>query len=167
MFDNIHGTYLCSVIDRESRKSVIRRMVKLIKDSKVQFDAIAFRGASGALIAPIIADRLNKKLIMVRKEHSHSWCEVEGDKLGKTYIIIDDCVESGETIRAMVSKLHKEYHFRHYKCVGVFLYLHCNREAKSSIVDITKMLGAPVHGFFSQENFTVYYDQWGNFSVNE
>ena len=64
-----------------------------------EFDALAFRGMSGALIAPSVALRLNKSMILVRKENddSHSGMCAEGDKTARTYIIIDDFQSTGYT----------------------------------------------------------------------
>lgn len=49
---------------------------------------------SGALIAPIVALRMNKPIIMVRKssEKSHSSRIVEGYKAASKYVILDDLI---------------------------------------------------------------------------
>lgn len=73
-----------------------------------QFDALAFTGMSGALIAPLVAMRMDKPLIMVRKrgEQSHAGSMyVEGDYNARRYIIIDDLVASGDTARRIVHEI--------------------------------------------------------------
>lgn len=69
--------------------------------STLDFDAIAFRGNSGAVYASPLAIRLNKSLILVRKDttSTHSSALVEGDKAARTYLIVDDFIASGETVQ--------------------------------------------------------------------
>ena len=103
--------------------SRIRNVVKAIRASKIQFDAIAYRGNSGALIAPGVAIALNKPLILVRKnnENSHSSYSVEGYVRPEcSYIIVDDFVSSGATIEAITVDITQEV--PDTLCVGVFLY---------------------------------------------
>lgn len=87
------------------RKNVYK-IVNLLRGK--EFDAIAFRGMSGATIAPSVALALNKSLIMVRKpkDGSHSDMRVEGDRTARTYVIIDDFQSTGETVRAIVEDVH-------------------------------------------------------------
>lgn len=68
------------------------------------FDTIAFRGMSGALIAPILALNLQKELILVRKpdDDTHSWYKVEGNKSANRYVIVDDFESSGHTKRTII-----------------------------------------------------------------
>src|SRR4051812_10409313 len=59
--------------------------------SRYDFDAIAFRGLSGALFAPTVAMKMGKTLIAVRKKSTiHSSRIVEGDYNARRYIILDD-----------------------------------------------------------------------------
>lgn len=68
----------------------------------LDFDAIAFRGLSGALISPTLALMLEKTLCAVRKpstqEVSHGFYQVEGDQGARRYIIVDDFISSGTTV---------------------------------------------------------------------
>lgn len=93
--------------------------VKFLKTKN--FDAIAFRGLSGALFAPILAMRLNKTLLAVRKgEDSHSSQMVEGDFGAKRYIIVDDFIAGGSTVYNIMKEIHSEV--KHAECVGFFGY---------------------------------------------
>ena len=67
------------------------------------FEAIAFRGMSGALVSIPLALKMGKTLIMVRKpdEDTHSSYPVEGDTQAKRYVIVDDFVASGDTVKAV------------------------------------------------------------------
>jgi adenine/guanine phosphoribosyltransferase-like PRPP-binding protein len=78
---------------------------------KKKFDSIAFRGMSGALIAPIVANRMNKELILVRKDTdsgsgSHADQLVEGNSGSKRYVILDDFISSGLTTKEIVSSVN-------------------------------------------------------------
>ena len=79
-----------------------------------EFDTIALRGMSGALMAPILSIILGKPFTMVRKEGegSHSSLPIEGCISFQTYVIVDDFVVSGETARICIGilqymRLHK------------------------------------------------------------
>lgn len=77
-------------------------MALALKD--VDFEAIAYRGNSGALVAPAVAARMGKRLIMSRKpgENSHSSSHIEGPKWALRYVIVDDFVSTGRTINTIV-----------------------------------------------------------------
>jgi hypoxanthine phosphoribosyltransferase len=131
--------YLCFVLNIKARKLIIKRLIEEIYKSSLEFDSIVFRGMSGAVIAPSIADKLNKDLILCRKsEERHSFHDIEyvGSNIG-SYIIIDDLICSGKTILAITEMIDAEWHTketvrkRNYpnekeiprpKCVGIFLY---------------------------------------------
>ena len=120
----IYTNYLGKAVDVTRRANTIKQLVRIIRKSKVQFDCIAFTGVSGALIAPAVADKLGKGIIVVRKakDNSHHRVDAEVEVGGKTYIIIDDLICSGETITNIVGKLGGCSRFDHYTPVGVFLY---------------------------------------------
>ena len=93
----------------------------------MEFDAIAFRGMSGCLFAAVLAYELRKPMIMVRKRvkrgdggyttDSHSSMFVEGDQSARTYIIVDDFIASGATVR----EIHKEIKevMPEARCIGI------------------------------------------------
>lgn len=128
-----HADYMNYAVRADDRKKVIekavRRLRALIKDG-CQFDTIAFTGMSGALIAPVIADRLGKPFTLVRKttHDCHSFCVVEGwVEDGMTYIVIDDLVSTGETLNRIhdelcnvcrCPKLVGFYSYTHYRIMG-------------------------------------------------
>jgi orotate phosphoribosyltransferase len=109
----------------EIRQKVSRRIITLLrsmeKRNDIQFDAIAARGLSGFLFAPIVAMALNKTLLMVRKgERCHSGHTVEGDYGARNYIIIDDFISSGNTISATIDAVAEEVPTA--RCVGMVHY---------------------------------------------
>jgi len=90
-----------------------------------QFDAIAFRGMSGAMVAPVLAYSLHKSVIMVRKpkmmtQEHHSPLTVEGDKDAGRYLIVDDFRCSGETVRAILEEIRD--FAPEARCMGALFY---------------------------------------------
>ena len=83
------------------------------------FEAIAFRGMSGALISIPLALKMGKTMIMVRKEEDdcHSDYPVEGDTQAKRYVIVDDFVASGDTVKAIKKAIAK--FAPDSECIGV------------------------------------------------
>lgn len=120
----LKSMYLDKALDITSRKIAIANMVKKIKKNfdLNKIDAIACCGYSGLLIAPSVADILGKSLLIVRRQctTTHSCYLVEGDIDSKTYIIIDDFINTGETINYIITTISR-YHPP--KCVGIVCYL--------------------------------------------
>lgn len=98
---------------------VVNNIVVELEPICNKFDAIAVSGASMMLIAPIVAYKLKKNVILVRKpeEVCNSSYRVEG-KHSQTYIIIDDLVASGDTIR----RIKEGADTIDCKCFGVCVY---------------------------------------------
>lgn len=95
------SSYMKSFLEVETLKPIVENVVEKLKKKK--FDTIAYRGQSGALIAPIVALRMGKGLILVRKDEdsTHSLYKTEG-AIAKRYVIIDDFIASGRTAQAIV-----------------------------------------------------------------
>lgn len=106
---HIDSIYLSRALDPVEIANVITAAERQLKN--VEFDAIAFRGMSGALIAPIIAYLMHKSLIMVRKpktaEPNHSGRLIEGDMYATRYVIIDDCTSTGQTVNTIHDEIRK------------------------------------------------------------
>lgn len=136
--DVVKSDYLSNVMSPLGLQKAVRKTINIIRKSGVEFDAIAFRGLSGALVGPAVACRMKKGFLAVRKmkeEESHSTVAVEGAvKADCQYIIIDDLISSGATVWNIVTELNKfqyvefansckaVYYSHKRKCVGVFLY---------------------------------------------
>lgn len=97
--DKITASHISFAIDVHNLRFSIDGAVEVLKH--YELDAIAFRGMSGALIGPSIALRLNKSMILIRKDNdnSHSGMNAEGDPTARTYIIVDDFQSSGSTAK--------------------------------------------------------------------
>jgi adenine/guanine phosphoribosyltransferase-like PRPP-binding protein len=106
---------------------------------KFQFTHVAFSGYSGALVAPQVAKRLDKQILVIRKpdENCHSSANLEFVWITpKTtykrniytqtwsllrYVIIDDFISSGKTIRRIRKTIQQTYRGK-TRCVGVIIY---------------------------------------------
>ena len=96
------------------------------KEGVDNFDTIVCIGVSGMLLAPMLAAKYHKELIVVRKglEGTHSKCILESSgKPCHKYIIIDDLMASCNTVRNLLKSV-SEHKNRRAKCVGIFLYYH-------------------------------------------
>lgn len=101
--DYYHAGYTGSIIKTSVLREKIRQAMKILRPMADQFEGIAFRGASGMFPGPILALRLRKSIILVRKgEETHSTYPVEGDRAVKSYIIVDDQIATGSTIEAIM-----------------------------------------------------------------
>lgn len=81
------------------------------------------RGVSGMLVGAPLAYELGKPIVIVRKsDGSHSGHSVEGPTCVGRYAIIDDLVDSGDTLREIVAKVKE--HDADARCVSVMLYAH-------------------------------------------
>lgn len=121
---NLQTGYLHRGLTHDSLKTTVNKIVKKLKTNNIHhtFDAIAFRGISGALFAPLLAAKLDKNLFAIRKPdvRAHSYRSVEGDYDSKRYVIIDDLICSGETIRAIMETMKDQV--KDSQCVGIILY---------------------------------------------
>lgn len=103
----------------KDREKLIKTAVDILRTWRKDFDAIAVSGYSSAMTAPIIASRLRKNLVLVRKpsEERFSNHSVEGI-WGQRVLFLDDLVDSGNTFRRIKSGL------KDINCeiVGFYLY---------------------------------------------
>lgn len=83
----------------------------------VPFEAIAVRGVSGLGMGAAVSYETGIPLVIVRKpgEQSHG-NQVEGPGLIAKFLVLDDIISSGETMRTIIGALNPA------ECVGVLLY---------------------------------------------
>lgn len=117
------------LFQKEKRDKIVRDLVKQLTPHIDKFDAIAVSGYSMALIGPIIADRLNKNIVLVRKdsEDRRSGHIVEGIH-NQRCIFIDDLIDYGKTFDRVWTNVQS------IGCtvVGYILYVH---KFQSSFMD--------------------------------
>lgn len=127
---NIQSAYLRSALDPKLLAEFMKKTVPWL--AQFNFDAIAFRGVSGALVAPLLAYTMDKPLIVVRKpqavESRHAQLEVEGDCNAQRYLIVDDFCSTGKTVAAILEGV---YEFAaQARCIGGLFYdtpINCRR----------------------------------------
>ncbi len=75
-----HYESLERVVKPNDLKETCRNLRQQIDATGIQFDAIAFTGMSGALVAPVLCYMMDKYPLIVRpdKSNKHSSHEVEG-----------------------------------------------------------------------------------------
>jgi hypothetical protein len=128
---------------QERTKIVSKNLLQLKK--VLNYDAIAFRGYSGAGMAFPVSYLTGLPLMLVRKtnlynqltDNSHGYL-VEGDDSDITnYVILDDFIASGETVRSMIQTInHKTFRADfpvRLHCVGVCLYNVFMRDDRTDI----------------------------------
>lgn len=98
------------------------RKIKWLK-KKLEFDAIAFSGESGSGLAYPVSYKTRVPLICVRKKGvSTHGAHIEGPEYkSKSFIVLDDMIESGATIEHIISSIERHSQ-KCCKCVGVVLY---------------------------------------------
>lgn len=115
------SSHTCHVLNHKVRNKIIVKAVCDLRKISDTFDSIACCGVSGMMVVPQIAELLNKNITMVRKgEKCYSDFMVEGVAPFQ-YIIVDDLICSGNTIRHIKNKIRDNY--PRARCVGVYCYI--------------------------------------------
>lgn len=118
---------LCSTKTFIQKVNLMSKWVAKAK-KELKFDYIVFTGISGASIAWPVCYKLKIPAIVVRKpgEKSHGYpVEGVGANKCKKYIIIDDFISSGNTIRKIIDSIESnDYDVgkARAKCIGIFLH---------------------------------------------
>jgi hypothetical protein len=104
-----HSDYL-EVAFKDWANAVDRALEKIA--NAPYHSAIAVTGISGMMMGPAVAHYAGKNLLVVRKagENSHSYLSVEGmvpegEDPEFWYVILDDFVNTGETVRTIEEKV--------------------------------------------------------------
>jgi len=94
---------------------------------RLAFDSIVIRGMSGASIGFPVTMKTKIPLVVSRKhtENSHgAMLESDGVHVNR-YIILDDFIDSGDTIRSIIESFNRRCNFireGNISCVGIVLY---------------------------------------------
>jgi len=120
---------------------------------KQSFTGMVFCGQSGAALAYPLSARLHIPLICVRKkgENSHGF-DIEGPQANvRRYIILDDFIETGKTIKALIKEMdikntiHEASEHNKLRCSGIVLYAEAYSEHWSKKFFTYKKKKIPVH----------------------
>ena len=115
------ASHTCHVLNHKERNKIIIKAVCDLRRIADSFDSIACCGVSGLLVVAQVAELLNKNIIIVRKgEKCYSEFRTEGVAPFR-YIILDDLICSGGTVRYIKKVLKDEY--SRSSCIGVYCYL--------------------------------------------
>ena len=115
------SSHTCHVLNHKTRNKIIIKAVCDLRKVADSFDSIACCGVSGLLVVAQVAELLNKHIIVVRKgEKCYSEFRTEGVAPFR-YIILDDLICSGGTVKHIKKVLKDEY--SRSSCVGVYCYL--------------------------------------------
>jgi orotate phosphoribosyltransferase-like protein len=148
-----HVYYLEQTIRTDKLRETAAKSCEVLR--RYEFDALAFRGQSGSLIAPVLALQLDKTMLMVRKSSEahdcHSGRLVEGDLGARTYIIVDDLISSGRTVQTIVREIGKVA--PKAACLGVLEYTCLDRV----LADTRRPLAPPrAYGFYDRNRIEYY-----------
>jgi orotate phosphoribosyltransferase-like protein len=113
------------VLNHKQRNKYIIKAVCDLRKISDDFDSVSCCGTSGLLVVPQISELLNKNILIVRKPHNEKLREYSEFTLEgvapKRYVIIDDLICSGKTIRYIMKEIKEEH--PHAICVGVYCYM--------------------------------------------
>ncbi len=135
----VKSDYLNKVFKPDKFAEILDETIKAILAFKPKFDAIAFTGVSGAAMAFPVSAATGIPLICIRKskDNTHYFKgknpKYEGITGIKKYIILDDFVTSGETIRTIKWEIKTEN--PKAKCVGIYTYLNIYKYKWENIKD--------------------------------
>lgn len=120
----------------DKRTQTVDECLEVLRPRLNEFDAIAFTGISGAVMAPILAYLLDKPLIAVRKsidDGTHSCDLVETswvpDKLNDEdrVLVVDDFVLTGSTLHRIIEALRSDCSARVVAVLGYQKYAGGNK----------------------------------------
>jgi adenine/guanine phosphoribosyltransferase-like PRPP-binding protein len=115
--------YLSAILEPDTFNKTIEKAIEVL--SKKRFKTLIVRGLSGVIIGTVVAHRLGKELVIVRKptERSHgSGLETTNALMANlgACVFFDDFIESGATLKATLAGL-REYN-RKFNLAGIYLY---------------------------------------------
>lgn len=108
----------------KERLAVVKREIKNIQKTGLLYDALCVMGTSGSWLAPLLILE-GHDTILVRKsgERSHGQSiEGRGDTDPKRVVVVDDFMDSGDTIRQIREKLKRRLKRRNTEVVGIILH---------------------------------------------
>jgi orotate phosphoribosyltransferase-like protein len=115
----VASSHMRPLLEEGEREAYISAALKVLEKYHDKYDTMAFQGMSGAVIAPILARKLGKQLLLVRKssDDTHSRLHLEGNHSCKKYIIVDDFIDTGATVERIQKKVYSE--LPKATCIGV------------------------------------------------
>jgi adenine/guanine phosphoribosyltransferase-like PRPP-binding protein len=110
------------VLNHKVRNKAIIKAVCDLRKIKDTFDSIICCGISGLMVVPQIAELLDKHIVVIRKKDDRCYSEFPMEGVTPfRYIIVDDLVCSGNTIKHIKNTIHEDS--PRAQCVGVYCYM--------------------------------------------
>jgi len=165
---NIQTEYLGTVFRPKEFESAVVRALALGKNiaCKYKIDGIAFTGVSGAALGYILGYHLGLPLICIRRQGdgAHYIGALEGCVSAKRYMIVDDFISSGDTVRRIMRTIKTNCYDS--KCAAMMMFNQSERRKtfyhnEEQIVD-----GQQV----TKERAIVVYScmyEWGDYRIQE
>jgi adenine/guanine phosphoribosyltransferase-like PRPP-binding protein len=114
--------HTCRVLNHRERNKIIIKAVCDLRKISNQFDTIACCGTSGLMVVPQVAELLDKHILIVRKDSEKRYSEFTMEGVAPfRYIILDDLICSGDTLRHINRTISREY--ERARCVGLYCYI--------------------------------------------
>jgi adenine/guanine phosphoribosyltransferase-like PRPP-binding protein len=110
------------LLNHKARKKLVIQTVINLRRLNLPFDSIVCSGISGMLVAPQVCELLDKHLVIIRKENESRYSDfiIEGVSPSR-FIILDDLICSGNTIKYITSTLQEENPLA--VCLGAYFYM--------------------------------------------
>lgn len=116
------ASHTCHVLNHRTRNKIIIKAVCDLRKISDEFDSIACCGSSGLMVVPQVAELLNKNILLIRKETEKCYSNFAIEGIAPfRYIILDDLICSGNTVRHIKGTIRSEY--ERARCVGLYCYL--------------------------------------------
>lgn len=115
------ASHTSRLLNHKYRNKIIMQTYVDLRSKDLEFDAIACCGISGLMVVPQIAELLKKNILVIRKDlNGYSNFNIEGPHTNR-YIIIDDLICSGNTVKTIMKAIKSEFHKP--KCLGIYCYM--------------------------------------------
>jgi adenine/guanine phosphoribosyltransferase-like PRPP-binding protein len=124
---DIRSSYLSPIFNPDSLKITVDSLVRqtILLKEKYGFDTIVFSGTSGTSMGFLLSHLLDIPVLCIRKKndssHYSNWRgPLEGNIGLERYLIVDDFISSGDTVRYIMDEIHREV--PKAKCVALLMY---------------------------------------------
>lgn len=174
------SSYIRTGFDKAHIKRVVSSFSNILRDNVFgEFDGIVCRGTSGLIIAPLLAYEFDKKLLVTRKrgDNSHANAVIEGAADIEKFIIVDDFVSTGNTLKAILNSFEEERNvYSNYNYNAGFynpVYLGCyfwaesftNGKAGKSSIEMSQDT-PETHRLITNKVFAQFYDNRKKYTID-
>ena len=129
------ASHTCRVLNHKSRNKAIIKAVCDLRKIKDEFDSIACCGISGLMVAPTVAELLDKHIVVIRKPNDSCYSEFPMEGVTPfRYVILDDLICSGNTLKHIKHTIYEDC--PKAKCVGLYCYIPEECAYNSSTTDL-------------------------------